>query len=99
METAIDLLGVLAKQTGERVAKFKRWPDGARALAGRLRRAATFPRKIVIELGCGNEGRRARTRIIRATAASADPAPETGRGAIVRTVRVVRVPAEIHASQ
>jgi hypothetical protein len=51
------------------------WPAGARALAGRLRQAATFPRKIVIEIGCGKEGR-AGTRTIRATAASADPAPE-----------------------
>ena len=39
--------------SGERVAKSKTWPDSPRALAGRLRRAATFLRKIGIEIGFG----------------------------------------------
>jgi hypothetical protein len=75
--TASELLGALAVQAGERVAKAKTWPDSPRALAGRLRRAATFLRKIGVEIGFEREGR-ARTRIIHITAASADPAPEHG---------------------
>ena len=65
--TATDLLGALAESAGERVAKSKTWPTGPRALSGRLRRAATFLRKIGIEIVYGKEGR-ARTRIIQITA-------------------------------
>jgi hypothetical protein len=64
--TASDLLGALAEVVGERVSKSKTWPDGPRALAGRLRRAATFLRKIGIEIGFEREGR-ARTRTINIT--------------------------------
>lgn len=67
--TASDLLGALAEVVGERVAKSKAWPDSPRALAGRLRRAATFLRKIGIEIGFGREGR-ARTRTINIMATS-----------------------------
>ena len=56
--------------------KSKTWPDGPRALAGRLRRAATFLRKLGIEIGFERDGR-ARTAIIRITAAPTT-APETG---------------------
>jgi hypothetical protein len=49
--------------SGERVSKSKIWPDSPRALAGRLRRAPTFLRKIGIETGFDREGR-ARTRVI-----------------------------------
>jgi hypothetical protein len=73
--TASDLLGALAEVAGERVAKSKTWPDGPRALAGRLRRAATFLRKIGIEIGFGREGR-ARTRIINITTMQAFSPPE-----------------------
>jgi len=73
--TASELLGALGEMAGERVAKAKTWPDSPRALAGRLRRAATFLRKIGIEIGFDREGR-ARTRVIRITVASTDPAPE-----------------------
>ena len=62
--TASDLLGALAEAAGERTSKSKNWPDSPRALAGRLRRAATFLRKVGIEIGFDREGR-ARTRIIR----------------------------------
>ena len=55
--TASDLLGALAEVVGERVAKSKTWPDGPRALAGRLRRAATFLRKIGIEKRSASDGR------------------------------------------
>jgi hypothetical protein len=61
---------MLAEAAGERVR-----PDNARALAGRLRRAATFLRMIGIEVMFGREGR-ARTRTIRITAAPALPGPE-----------------------
>lgn len=75
--TASDLLGALGEAAGERIAKSKTWPDSPRALSGRLRRAATFLRKIGIEVSFEREGR-ARTRIIRITAAGADPLPECG---------------------
>ena len=73
--TASDLLGALAEVAGERIAKSKTWPDGPRALAGRLRRAATFLRKIGIEIGFGREGR-ARTRTINITTIQPSAAPE-----------------------
>jgi hypothetical protein len=73
--TASDLLGALAEVAGERVAKSKTWPDSPRALAGRLRRAATFLRKIGIEIGFDREGR-ARTRMIRITTTANHFAPE-----------------------
>jgi hypothetical protein len=76
--TATELLGALAEIAGERVAKSKAWPDSARALAGRLRRAATLLRKIGIEIGFAREGR-ARTRIIRISTTE-PPSPEN-RGA------------------
>ncbi len=75
--TASDLLGALGEVAGERIAKSKTWPDSPRGLSGRLRRAATFLRKIGIEVSFEREGR-ARTRIIRITAAGADPLPELG---------------------
>jgi hypothetical protein len=73
--TASDLLGALAEVVGERAAKSKTWPDSPRALSGRLRRAATFLRKIGIEIGFSRSEERARTRIINITAISS-PAPE-----------------------
>ena len=73
--TASDLLGALAEVVGERVAKSKTWPDSPRALAGRLRRAATFLRKVGIEIGFGREGR-ARTRAIHITTVPALSDPE-----------------------
>jgi hypothetical protein len=77
--TASDLLGALAEIAGERVAKSKTWPDSPRALAGRLRRAATFLRKVGIDIAFEREGR-ARTRTIRITLTGQPAAPET-RGA------------------
>ena len=41
--TASDLLVTLEETAGDRVAKSKTWSDSARALSGRLRRAATCP--------------------------------------------------------
>jgi hypothetical protein len=74
--TASELLGALAEMAGERVAKAKTWPDSPRALAGRLRRAATFLRKIGIDIGFEREGR-ARTRTIRITTAGRPASSET----------------------
>lgn len=74
--TASDLLGALAEMVGEQVAKSKTWPDSPRALAGRLRRAATFLRKIGIDIGFEREGR-ARTRMIRITTTGKPASPET----------------------
>ncbi|HEU4805661.1 MAG TPA: hypothetical protein VFS91_07620 [Nitrobacter sp.] len=74
--TASELLGALADMAGERIAKAKTWPDSPRALAGRLRRAATFLRKIGIDIDFDREGR-ARTRIIRITTRQSFT-PETG---------------------
>ena len=55
--TASDLLGALIDLAGERMAKSKAWPNSPRALAGRLRRAATFLRGIGIEVGFERVGR------------------------------------------
>jgi hypothetical protein len=64
---ASDLLGALEEAAGERVTRSKTWPDSPRALAGRLRRAATFLGKIKIEVVFRKEGHR-RTRMIEITA-------------------------------
>ena len=69
---ASDLLGALAEVVGERIAKSKTWPDSPRALSGRLRRAATFLRKIGIDIAFTKEGR-ARTRTITITATFSAP--------------------------
>ena len=94
--TASDLLGALAEVAGERIAKSKTWPESPRALAGRLRRAATFLRKIGIEISFGREGR-ARTRTIH-IAATPSAGPENRVGT-VRTVRTVSIHAEIQSRQ
>ena len=73
--TASDLLGALEEMAGERIAKAKTWPDGPRALAGRLRRSATFLRKIGIEIGFERAGR-TRTRVIRIIATAISVAPD-----------------------
>jgi hypothetical protein len=75
--TASELLGALAEVAGERVARSKSWPDSPRALAGRLRRAATFLRKIGIEITYSREGR-ARNRIIHFTTTGKPTKAETG---------------------
>jgi hypothetical protein len=67
--TASELLSALSEMVGERIAKSKAWPDSPRALAGRLRRAATFLRKIDINICFDREGR-ARTRVVRITVGS-----------------------------
>ena len=63
MGNATDLLGALGEVVGERVTKSRSWPESPRSLSGRLRRAATFLRKIGINIRFEREGR-ARTRTI-----------------------------------
>jgi Bifunctional DNA primase/polymerase, N-terminal len=75
--TASELLGVLSGSVDERIAKAKTWPDSPRALAGRLRRAATFLRKIGIEIGFERHGR-GRTRLISITTNPSQPRAEDG---------------------
>jgi hypothetical protein len=76
-QTATELLITLAEVAGERVGGSKTWPANARALAGWLRRAATFLRKIGIEISFVREGR-ARTRIIRIANTGHQSGPEYG---------------------
>ena len=64
---ALTLLGALSDVAGERIAKAKTWPNGPRALAGRLRRAATFLRKTGIEVTFDRGADRERTRTITIT--------------------------------
>jgi hypothetical protein len=67
-----ELLGALTLQEGDRVTKVKTWPNNPRALAGRLRRVATFLRKIGIEIDFA----RGRRRTITITVTQPSPAPE-----------------------
>ena len=93
--TATDLLDALAKAAGDRVSKSKTWPASPRALSGRLRRAATFLRKIGIEIDHVKEGR-ARARIIHIKAGGNSGGPDYRRVTTVRTVRTVRIVRETH---
>jgi hypothetical protein len=73
--TATDLLGDLAEAAGEHVANSKTWPNSPRALSGRLRRAATFLRKIGIEINF-TKGGRPRSRVIHITATGTSTIPD-----------------------
>ncbi len=64
--TSTELLGALGDQAGDGAKKSKGWPNSPRGLAGRLRRAATFLRKVGVEIDFRREGR-ARTRVIHIT--------------------------------
>jgi hypothetical protein len=70
--TASNLLDLLAEKAGDRSAKSKTWPDSPRALSGRLRRAATFLRKIGIEVAFT----KVHERIIHITASQPSAWPE-----------------------
>ena len=96
--TASDLLGALGVVAGERIAKSKTWPDSPRALAGRLRRAATFLRKIGIEIGFDREGR-ARTRVIRITKATPPRPDREGAGSSAPSASSVRIPKSNTANE
>ena len=62
--TASDLLGALSEEVGDAVRRAKTWPATPRVLSGRVRRAATFLRKVGIDIAFEREGQ-ARTRTIR----------------------------------
>jgi hypothetical protein len=66
--TASDLLGALFGEAGETVRQAKTWPATPRALSGRIRRVASFLRKVGVDIVFAKEGR-ARTRTIHITAA------------------------------
>jgi len=72
--TASDLLSALDEEVGEKVCKAKAWPATPRALSGRLRRAATFLRKVGIAIEFDRAGR-ARTRTIQITSQPEKGAP------------------------
>ena len=74
--TASDLLQSISGIGGEGVHRDKTWPPTAQALSGRLRRVATFLRKVGIGISFDRKGHR-RTRIIRIshTAENAGKAP------------------------
>jgi len=106
--TASDLLGALAEEVGETVRRAKTWPATPRALSGRLRRAATFLRKVGTDISFDREGR-ARTRTIRiscmpeyaGTKPSAPSAPSAdlgglawGNGSSATPLRTVPQPAD-----
>ncbi|MFP6742855.1 MAG: hypothetical protein VCD33_14725 [Alphaproteobacteria bacterium] len=61
--TASDLLSALSEEVGERMQRAKAWPATPSALSGRVRRAATFLRKIGIDIVFSKDGR-TRTRTI-----------------------------------
>ena len=96
--TASQLAGALAAVVGERGASSKTWPDSPHALSGRLRRAATFLRKIGIEISFGREGR-ARTRIINIAASRPAAAPEKPGAQPSAPSGTVRTQLEIQADQ
>lgn len=56
--TATELLGALGAQVGEAQTRSKEWPQSARALSGRLRRATTFLRKVGVEIDFTKNGSR-----------------------------------------
>ena len=64
--TASDLLALLTDLVTERIAKSDDWPRNGRALSGRLRRAASFLRRVGIDVVFRPEGH-ARTRLITIT--------------------------------
>ena len=68
--TATDLLDLLGRIVGEKATKAKTWPADATRLGGKLRQAATFLRKVGIEINMGERKGRGRTRNITITAFS-----------------------------
>lgn len=71
--TAADLLGALSKQAGETITRSKSWPQTARALSGRLRRAATTLRRAGIEVDFLERTMRSRTIVITKTESGGAP--------------------------
>lgn len=63
--TATELLDKLSETVDERLRNTRRWPSDPKALSGRIRRAATFLRKIGLDISHERENDRKRSRIIR----------------------------------
>lgn len=62
--TATALLDALGQQAGDSLVRDKNWLANPRILSGRLRRAATFLRKVGIEVELDRREGRGRTRVI-----------------------------------
>jgi DNA-cytosine methyltransferase len=81
---------LLTKQTdrvAERVSKSGDWPSNGRALSGRLRRAASFLRRVWIDIAFGRGGHaHARQIVIKAAAVSDTPASESVKGGTFASV-------------
>jgi hypothetical protein len=73
--TASKLLHELTPIVDRRVTRSRAWPSSPRAFAGRLRRAATFLRKIGVDVTFAREGR-AGTRMIHLARNIPAPHPE-----------------------
>ena len=54
--TATDLLAELVLLVGDKVTRAKTWPNNGRALSGHLRRAASFLRRVGIDVAFEREG-------------------------------------------
>ena len=75
--TATDLLAELVLLVGDKVTRAKTWPNNGRALSGHLRRAASFLRRVGIDVAFTQEGH-AKTRWVTITA-YISPEPSSGR--------------------
>ena len=74
--TATELLSELGIVVAEEERKARTWPRTANALSGRLRRSATFLRKVGIEIEFTREGH-GRTRTLTVSAAQGQNRPST----------------------
>jgi hypothetical protein len=106
--TATDLLSALGGGVGEPLKRSKEWPSSAKALSGRLRRAATFLRQVGVEVDFNREGSsRIRTIHIAIAAENSGTQPSApsassvngskpngGSGSGVHAVRTVVNPAD-----
>jgi len=84
--SASDLLRAGAELGGDGVwNETNGWPRTPRALAGRLRRAQTFLRRLGVEMTFGREGS-AGTRVIRISSAAENHASTVSTVSTVRTI-------------
>jgi hypothetical protein len=76
--TSSELLAKMKGVVDERVAKSDAWPSNGRALSGRLRRAASFLRRVGIDVVFKREGHARTRRIVITTIAPASGAEVEG---------------------
>ena len=69
------LLEALGYVAGNTVTRSKHWPGASHILSRRLRRAATFLRKVGIEINVGNREGRASDRMISITKSASTEFP------------------------